>query len=167
MASGAAAPPALASAGRTPERIRATNYVAGSAQFAIQFRDWFEFSIPTLTGGALSSATLELDEPADGHAGGSLTFAVYGLCARPFLFSDVTISNPFGSVGTSSASNGTTVDVTLNAAALAAIGASQGGNIFIGGIDSGELSSSDASDFGDTLNQSTVLHLQTAPTATP
>jgi hypothetical protein len=36
----------------------------------------------------------------------------------------------------------------LNPAAFSAILAAQGGNIFIGGIDSGELSASDARDFG-------------------
>jgi hypothetical protein len=56
------------------------------------------------------------------------------------VFTDVTTTNPFGSVDTSAASNGTTVDIMLNATALSAISAAQGGNIFIGGIDSGELS---------------------------
>jgi hypothetical protein len=152
------------------------NYFAG-AQISgfpgnpeAQFRDWFEFSIPTLTG-ALVSATLNLDEPADGNMNGPFTYAVYGLSGQPLVFTDVTNSDAFGSVGTSSASNGTTVTITLNASALAAIGADQGGNIFIGGIDSGELSSStSASTFGDFAGSSpggtaynTVLSLQTTP----
>jgi hypothetical protein len=36
------------------------NYFAGFFSFTSgQFRDWFEFSIPTLTGGTLVSATLQ------------------------------------------------------------------------------------------------------------
>ena len=98
-------------------------------------RNWFEFAIPTLTGGTLTSATLNLDD--SGHIGDDLTFSVYGLSNRPLAFNDVT-GNPYGSVTTTDASTGTTITITLNAAALAAIGAQQGGDIFIGGIDSGE-----------------------------
>jgi hypothetical protein len=127
------------------------DYFAGSDGNGDELRDWFELSIPTLTGGTLTSATLELDEPATdpapGHAGGSLTFVVYRL----------------------SAASGTTVDITLNAAALAAIGAAQGGNIFIGGIDSGKLSfPSFAGDFAFTdSDYSTVLQLQTTGSGIP
>jgi hypothetical protein len=125
------------------------NYFAGFNTVE-SLRNWFEFDIPTLTG-PLVSATLNLDEPggANVHFGGPLTYAVYGLAGQPTLFTDVTTSNPFGSVGTSSASAGTTISITLNSAALAAITADQGGHIFIGGIDSGETSSTAAAgDFG-------------------
>ena len=146
------------------------NYVAGFSSGQGQFRDWFEFAIPTLTGGSLVSATLNLDQPGvePGHVGGALTYAVYGLSGQPVVFTDVSTSNPFGSVGTSSASDGTTVVITLNAAALAAIGADQGGFIFIGGIDSGENSNVTAVDFASTVAlQKTVLDLQTASVMAP
>jgi hypothetical protein len=50
----------------------------------------------------------------------------------------VTTSNPFGSISTTSALDGATVVITLHAAALTAIAADQNGNIFIGGVHSGE-----------------------------
>ena len=81
-----------------------------------------------------------------------------------------------GSVGTTDASPLTTIDITLNAAALAAILADQGGVLFIGGIDSAEntapcvLAPSNciAGDFIGTVNDrdgtfNTVLTLVTAP----
>jgi hypothetical protein len=156
------------------------NYSAGFGTNEGKIRDWFEFAIPSLTGGSLVSATLNLDEPAmapplflpPGHSGGPLTFAVYGLGAQPLVFTDVTTSNPFGSVGTSTASNGTTIAITLSSAALAAIAADQGGNIFIGGVDSGENGSTQAGDFFNTgfdpnAPNVTSLSLTTAPAAVP
>ena len=127
------------------------NYIAGKP--SAEFRDWFEFAIPSFSG-ALTSATLELYEPgnppdlANGHSGGTLTYSVYGLSAQPTVFSGVGTANPFGSVSTSSTDDGTIIDITLNAAALAAITSDQGGNIFIGGIDSGETAG--GYDFGTT-----------------
>lgn len=101
-----------------------------------QYRDWFEFAIPNFSGKSLVSATLSLDDL--GHLGGPLTFALYGLSGQPLAFTDVTTSNPFGSISTTDASNNTTITISLNSPALAAIAAAQGGNLFIGGIDSGE-----------------------------
>jgi len=150
----------------------ANNYSAGSASTPFtQFRDWFEFSIPTLTGGSLVSATLNLDEPGpptDGHTGGILRFEVYGLTAQPLVFTDVTKSDLFGSVFTSGADDDTTISIPLNAAALAAISADQGKDIFIGGIDSGENSSTAAGDFGFTSGHSNAkLDLTTATVPSP
>jgi hypothetical protein len=144
------------------------NYAVGVLTDEGMIRDWFEFAIPTLTGGSLVAATLDLDEPSPGgHLGGTFTFAVYGLGAQPLVFSDVTTSNPFGSVSTTSASEGTTVAITLDAAALAAIAAAQTGNIFIGGVDSAENSSSEAGDFlGTVAGDVTSLSLTTG-TAVP
>lgn len=152
------------------------NYLAGGLIGTIipsteAWRDWFEFSIPVLTGQTLTSATLSLDDPTppnqagEGHQGGTLTFSVYGLSGQPLLFTDVSATNFFGSSGTSASSP--TVSITLNAAALAAIGAAQGGNIFIGGIDSGENVS--GFDFGSsaTATDNTVLNLQTSAVPEP
>ena len=144
------------------------NYFAGDDDFGAiaQLRNWFEFAIPTFSGASLTSATLSLYDLS--HSGGDLTFAVYGLSGRPLAFTDVTTSNPFGSVATSTASTGTTITITLNAAALAAINADQGGNLFIGGIDSGENAASLEGDFGSTgPGSSTTLNLTTTPTAVP
>lgn len=154
----------------------ANNYLAGGLvstilPSSIEWRDWFEFSIPTLTGETLTSATLSLDDPTppnqsgEGHQGGPLTFSVYGLSGQPVLITDVSTSNSFGSAGTSTSSP--TVVITLNAAALAAIGAAQGGNIFIGGIDSGEDGS--GFDFGSSASaaDNTVLNLQTSSSSAP
>jgi hypothetical protein len=135
--------PAGGNNGATPGNL----YLAGFDGTG-QYRDWFEFAIPTLNS-SLVSATLNLADVL--HVGGSLTYDVYGLAAQPLAFSDVTTSNPFGSVVTSSASMGTLVSITLDSAALADIVAHQGGHIFIGGIDSGENSSTTAAgDFGVT-----------------
>ena len=147
-----------------------------------KFRNWFEFAIPSLSGGSLVSATFSLDD--FGRDGGALTFAIYGLTAQPLALTDVTTGNPFGSVGTSNASNGTTITIQLNSAALAAIAAAQGANLFIGGIDSGETVtdphtvspiSNLVGDFEASLNgypdpsstYNTVLHFTTAPAAVP
>jgi hypothetical protein len=129
------------------------NYIAGYLQVLNrQFRNWFEFAIPNLSGQTLASADLFLREPLTppGHTGDALTYAVYGLSAQPSVFTDVTASHSFGSVGTSNSDNGTDLDIRLNAAAVAAITAAQGGKLFIGGIDSGELSTTDAHDFAGT-----------------
>jgi hypothetical protein len=148
----------------------ANNSLAGFVQGEGQFRDWFEFDIATLTG-SLVSATLNLDEPAGpppGHLGGSLTYTVYGLAGQPMVFTDVTTTNPFGSVGTSSADNGTTISITLDSAALADIVAHQGGHIFIGGVDSGENNTTIAGDFvGTGAGNVTSLSLNTAPVPEP
>ncbi len=155
------------------------DYLAGAISASngsdlTQLRNWFEFAIPTLTGGTLTSATLNLDDSA--HLGGALTFSVYGLSGQPVDFSGVTTGNPYGSVNTTDASTGTTITITLNAAALAAIGAQQGGDIYIGGIDSGENDSPCAAsssscvvgDFaGSPDSQNTVLTLITSPAAVP
>ena len=96
---------------------------------------------------------------------GTATFAVYGLGAQPLLFTDGTTSNPFGSVGTSTASNGTTLAITLNSTALTAIATDQTSNIFIGGIDSGENSLLPLWDFANShqsINEKVVLSLTTA-----
>ncbi len=164
------------------------SYFAGEFTFSTiyptYYRNWFEFAIPTLTGESLTGATLSLDEhssitgsnPAlDGHVGGTLTYAVYGLTGQPLVFNDVVTlaTNPFGSILTSAVAAETTISITLNADALTAIAAAHGGNIFIGGIDSGELSVANGYlyDFGwsslsaPTYPNQTILVLTTAPSA--
>jgi hypothetical protein len=140
------------------------NYSAGHGSITLgSLRDWFEFAIPDLNGASLVSATLSLADPA--HSGGDFTFTVYGLSNEPIVFTDVTTSNPFGSVATSSASTGTTVTITLNTAALAALSADQTSNIFIGGVDSAESGSSLAGDFFSTTGSSFATTLTLTTTA--
>ncbi|HEV8414719.1 MAG TPA: PEP-CTERM sorting domain-containing protein [Bryobacteraceae bacterium] len=144
------------------------NYFSGfTVGSGFQIRNWFEFSIPTLTGGTLVSATLQLDEPPSGHLGGMLTFAVYGLSAQPLIFTDVSTSSPFGSVGTTNASSGTTLAITLNPAAIVAITSHQMNNIFLGGIDTGENSSTGDFAASGFPAFKTVLSLTTAPASVP
>ncbi len=119
---------------------------SGIAPFA-QFRNWFGFAIPALTGGTLVYGTLVLNE--ESHAGGNLTYDIYGLTGQPLVLTDVNSSDPlFGSVATSNARSGLGVGIGLDANALTAINLAQGSNIFIGGIDSGESASTISGDFG-------------------
>ena len=67
------------------------DYLAGAISASngsdvTKLRNWFEFAIPTLTGGTLTSATLNLDD--SGHIGDDLTFSVYGLSNRPLAFNE-------------------------------------------------------------------------------
>jgi hypothetical protein len=108
--------------------------VGGSA--GLSLRDWFEFSIPSISPGeTLEGATLELYDNV--HYGGTFTFSVYGLSSQPPQASDIT-GALLGSVDTSSADKGALLNISLNAAGLAAIEAAQGGSLFLGGIDPGE-----------------------------
>jgi PEP-CTERM motif len=164
------------------------DYVAGAISRSdnsdvTQTRDWFEFAIPSLSGGSLTSATLSL---ADfGHVGGDLTFALYGLTSQAVKLADVVTTTPFSdSFDTSNLSNEKTITIQLNSDALAAIAAAQGSELFIGGIDSGESVTDPATvspgedfvgDFettenGNPFDSSTynaVLNLTTAPAAVP
>jgi hypothetical protein len=130
--------------------------------FFVQERNWFEFSIPAFSG-TLASATFNLDQPQFGHQGGPLLYSVYALGGEPAHFSDVNSTTLFGSVKTDSTTDGSLVSITLGAAALEAISENEGGNFFIGGIDSGENSSSFTGDFASSNNFQTFLKLTTVP----
>jgi hypothetical protein len=138
------------------------NYLAGQL-LSNNYRNWFEFSIPAFSG-TLNSATLILSQPQPGgHVGDDLVYSVYGLDSQPVQFTDVNDALPYGSVITDSNSNGS-VSITLDAAALAAIAGDEGTNFFIGGIDSGEVGSVDAYDFGGTDQRyRSLLSLTTVP----
>ena len=148
------------------------NYFAGYEPTVAAFRDWFAFAIPVFSGSTLTSASLNLDEPSateapnytPGHLGGPLTYSVYGLAGEPLAFTDIAPANPFGSVATSNADDGSTIVINLNSAALAAIAANQGETLYIGGIDSGEMLTSGANgDFSGTQGEGVVsltLNLQ-------
>jgi hypothetical protein len=130
------------------------NYFAGSSgQEAI--RSYFDFVIPTL-GGPIGSATLELDQPGGttpGHSGGDTTLSVFNLGVNGMpLYSDMSSGTLYGTSATlNDATDGTTVDIALNAGAIAAIQAdSGGGNFNLYGVSSGENASTLTGDFGFT-----------------
>jgi hypothetical protein len=123
--------------------IPGNNYLAGNGGSDL-FRNHFDFQIPAVAN-TLMGAILRLDNPAapfdpdynsDSHQGGTHNYAVYGI-------------GPFGSYGFAGigagplygsetiAGNGT-VFVYLNADAVFAISAAQGGTFSLGGVDSGE-----------------------------
>lgn len=128
-------------------------------------RDWLEFAIPKLPS-TLASATLELFQPQFGHLGGTLTYSVYALAGAPGHFSDISASTLYGSVSTDAASDGTSVSIALTTAALNAIYADQGGDFFIGGIDSRETGPSIAGDFGGQPGRN-ILKLAVVPEPAP
>lgn len=125
------------------------SYAAGLSLGFGQFRDWFEFDIPSLPG-LVTSATLSLDQPAGtvavgipsstvGHFGPQTTYTLYGLPSIPTGFSDFLNGSVYGSATLDSTSNGTVVDIALDAAAIDAIAAAGGDVFLLGGIDSGEI----------------------------
>lgn len=130
----------------------------------VQDRNWFEFSIPTISSSStLASATFNLAQSQFGHLGGQLVYSIYALGSQPTQFSDVNATTLYGSVNTSPSTNGELVSITLDSAALAAIVGAQGGDLFIGGIDSGENSSPFSGDFASSNNYQTFLKLTTVP----
>jgi hypothetical protein len=142
------------------------NYIAGSELNEGEFRNHFDFSIPTLSG-SLTSATLTLDNPLKDPLSVTNTYSVYSLGAYgTYGFSDIGSGTLYGSVEIGFPGTAT---VTLDSAALAALAAAQGGTFSVGGIDSGENSTNNF-DFGDTgpNDASTLvfLTLETGP-ATP
>lgn len=156
----------------------------GTPWGTILCRNWFEFLIPAL-GGTLISATVNLQqgEPAgppcgafgtpgcgvpalSGHGGPPTTFTLSALAAVPTSFSQIGSDLTYGTVSLDSSTNGTIVNIPLDAAALTAIAASSGGEFLTGGVDSGETSSTYAYDFGNlTLNNTVTLTLVTATDA--
>ncbi len=136
------------------------NYIAGELTSS-DFRNWFEFAIPSFSG-TLISATLDLTQPQGGHSGDTHVYSAYALDQQPLQFSDVTDAVLYGTVNTEKV-NGS-VTIALDAAALATIASDAGGAFFVGGIDSAESGNSDAYDFGGS-NQSyrSLLILNTVP----
>jgi hypothetical protein len=109
-------------------------------------RDFFDFTIPV---GQWTSATLDLFEPSNGHTGGEATFSVFSIGAYgTYTYFDMGTGTFYGSVGLSSADNGTTVHIVLNQSALAAILGDQGSRFSLSGTSTGESSS--VLDFGNT-----------------
>lgn len=136
-------------------------------------RDWFQFAIPSFGGANITAANLDLDQPAAGggnppagHLGGTFTVSFYALAARPLTLTDVTNGTLYGSVITTLATDGTTLVIPLNSAALIALNANQGGNFFIGGISSAE-GVFENWDFAFSEQSNSVLDLTTAVAAAP
>ena len=145
-------PPGEAGTGDAPPNngtAADNNYVAGGSLGGGMFRDWFEFAIPSLSGPILA-ATVSLEEPSLaaakgivpsnlGHGGPPTTYTLYGLPAIPTNFASFLPQDSYGSVTLDAASNGTTVGMPLDSAALQDIGSAAGGEFLLGGIDSGEI----------------------------
>lgn len=132
------------------------NYIAGVCGSSdscngddVNQNDFFVFAIPA---GSYTSAVLQIYNPsvaADGYDGficpcGSLTYtnwdvttAISTLIADNTgalgIFNDLGSGIQYGSVVVSAADDGTLVNITLNADALAAINNAQGGNWAVGG----------------------------------
>jgi hypothetical protein len=88
------------------------------------------------------------------------------LAAQPVLFTDVVNTSPFGAISTNTVNSDTTIEISLNASALAAISSAQGGHLFLGGVDSGELNSpNSASAYDFEVSQSTDSILQLVTTS--
>lgn len=148
--------------GNTPGNF----YTAGGIGLDLE-RDHFDFAIPAFSG-TLVGATLSLDNFAPpGHVGGPTTFSVSSLgMYGTYGFMSIGAGTPYGSA-TINASG--TVTIALNAAALAAISADQGGTFSLGGVDSGEANYANY-DFEFTRSAAdavTSLTLDTRPTSTP
>ena len=117
----------------------------------VQARDHFDFLIPTFSG-TLVSATLVLTEPAStpypGHAGVPTTYSLYSVGAfGTYNYSSMGNGTLYATSILTSATNGSTVSILLNPAALAAITAMQGSTFSLAGVDSGENSIVDNTDF--------------------
>ena len=134
------------------------------------WRDWFEFAIPDLTGSLVGAslalyqppvpcpdclggfAPADYSDPSETH-----TFLVYGLGAGPFYFgpndspsfANIGAGTYYGSVTLNAGTDGTTVDISLNASALADIESAQGGVLYLGGVDSAETLPSSTNWIGD------------------
>ena len=148
--------------GNTPGNF----YSAGGIGLDLE-RNHFDFAIPVLPG-TLKSATLSLDKSSPpGHVGAPTTFTVYSLGAYgTYDFNDIGAGTLYGSAAIAASG---TVTITLNAAALAAITADQGGTFSLGGVDSGEANYANY-DFEFTrsaASSESKLTLDTVPTPEP
>ena len=138
------------------------NYIAGSNEIPAQFRDHFDFSIPILSG-AVTGASFSLNNPD--HVGGANTFSLYSLGTfGTYGYSGIGAGTFYGSLVITA---GGLETITLNAAAISDIQASQGGTFSLGGVNSGEAAyPNQAFDFGFS-GDTTVLTLTTASVPEP
>jgi hypothetical protein len=127
----------------------ANDYIVGT-QSNVSYNDYFVFNLASVSG-TINSAVLELIQPPsgvnhnNGFSGANATYTNYDVSttianltsATPTggasIYTDLGTGTSYGSSGVSTASNGTTVNVTLNAAARSAIQAAETGSFAIGG----------------------------------
>jgi hypothetical protein len=129
-------------------QVNNDNYLTGQVG-ATDYHDFFIFDLTGITG-TITSATLHLFEPAGNNplagSGGFLstqaseTFQVFiytgnitALSAGSATYNGLVSGTLAGSVSVSKANDGTFVDVTLSAAALAALTIGEGGQFAFGG----------------------------------
>lgn len=121
-------------------------YVAGFDQGGTrEFRSYFVFDLTNLTGLTITGATLQMFEPVGGGGLSSGTFSVgsysgsiSALEGGGGSFSALASGTAFATITTTTADDGTTLDITLNSAALAAIQDAEGGLFAIGGYTTGD-----------------------------
>jgi hypothetical protein len=61
-----------------------------------QFRNWFEFAIPSFPG-MLESAVVNLEQPDGGHVGPPTTYTLFGMSGPPGSYSDIGAGPEYGS----------------------------------------------------------------------
>jgi len=158
------------------------NYIAGflpevGTGNLIEYHDFFVFDLTTVTN-TITSASLKLWNPNTG-ANGSGTFQVSGVTTSisqlmagtggVAAFNDLGSGTSFGSVGVSTADNGTFVTVNLNGDALTFLNDHRGGTVGIGG----RLITSTSFIFGNTSSQNPadgntqLIYTVEAPNAVP
>ncbi len=121
-----------------------TNYVTGQIGGA-EFRNWFVFDLAAVNR-SITSAELRLFNPANGFVSPdpTETYAVFdvttsistlraGGSGLTAIFGDLGSGVSFGAQTVSSADNGRAVVIQLNSAALAALNASRGSQVAVGG----------------------------------
>jgi len=127
----------------------AGDYIVGT-QGSSSFNDYFVFNLSSVSG-TINSAVLELVQPPlgvnhnNGFSGANATYTNYDvsttianlISATPTggagIYTDLGTGTSYASTDLSTSSNGTTVNITLDAAARSAIHSAEGSSFAIGG----------------------------------
>lgn len=135
--------------------------VVGNCCFSV-LRNHFDFSIPDFSG-VLTSATLNIFEAVGNASAGPEVYSLYSLGSfGTYNFSDIGSGTLFASTTVTAAQDETTIQISLNSAALLAIAADQGDTFSLGGRIADE-STADDFIFGSGTNFATSLILTTTP----
>jgi hypothetical protein len=145
------------------------------------YRNFFVFDLSSVSG-TVTSATLTLFLPASSYLSSdatetyqlhdvstSIASLVAGTGGTP-AFNDLGGGSAFGSVTVDAAAQGTPINIALNAAGLAYLGAALGGQVALGGAVTTLSGQSLQAIFGATLNAPTnwsVLSIETAIVPVP
>ncbi len=120
-----------------------TNYIASTGGLAQN--NYFTFSLSGVSG-TITGATISIFNPVNGFFGSPGMYTLYDVVTPPSIliannsaavgitiYNDLGSGTVFGSTNVSSADNGTVITISLNAAAIAALNATNGGVFAIGG----------------------------------